>query len=915
MKKLVVLFMVLVIALTASGQNTRWYYNYNNGADDEGKDIVYGADGYLYAAGISSDGSKNDIVVVKLNKAGEQQWVYRYPEASNSSIELVNEIIYGADNNIYFCGMQEDASGNGEFLVVSITTEGSYRWHYVFDSGPGIYGEAYSVILGDDGQVYACGVMDYDYFVVGLNSSDGEQVWKYQLDGGCPYILCDDEASGLVYGGDGNLYVTGHVLSLTAKQLLTVCLRPSDGYENWKYLHPFSDNVGSAGIDILYGKDGRLYMCGVKMFDNGMDIMALCLNTAGQYQWDYSVDGPGPEPSFGEICYEMLWGIDDNLYIVGRFAGRDAITDTDLDVAVISVTPSGECRWAYRYEGLYLFFDMAFSIVQTPDTNIHVAGYFCGLFAEAGAISLHHQTGRPLWVFRYFGYDASMDAAYALTADDNGRIYVTGYDYDGGGNLYVWGLDPPRHTDGWYDFDEYGTAGCGYSIIRNRDNDYVTAGFKSIANNWTSRNMLLMKTDINAEPFWQKEYGGSSEEVAYSVAQTNDDGYILCGYTESYGAGGSDIYLVKTDAGGTMEWEKTIGYAEDETAHSVDVTDDGGYIIAGTSTHKEGGSNIWIIKTDAAGDTIWTRWFGGTKTDRAGAIRQTDDNGYIFIGSLGVPSGVGYQMDIYVIRMDPDGDTVWTKTFAPSETGDEGSDILQLDDGSFAGTGYYEFQNYIFKLTPDGELDWGTLSGSGYVEGFNSVCENPAGGFYTTEYCNNGWHYHFGITHFDSEGHETASDTAGWCGNIPMPTMGSAFDIVSLPEGGYMATGEGVVSGENSNAWNLIIFRKGGTLTPLPPLGIFDPGHGNNRLPQQIVNYPNPFSGTTRIDFKVEHHSFVNLAIFDMQGKRVAELASRSMAPGEYSFEWDAAGQVNTLFFARLQIDGRTSIAKMVLLK
>jgi hypothetical protein len=168
-----------------------------------------------------------------------------------------------------------------------------------------------------------------------------------------------------------------------------------------------------------------------------------------------------------------------------------------------------------------------------------------------------------------------------------------------------------------------------------------------------SGDLFLIKTDANGNIIWAKTYGGTSYDEAYSVQQTSDGGYILAGLTSSFGAG-SDVFLIKTDANGNISWAKTFGGTSYDYAYSVQQTSDGGYIMAGGTSSFGAGGDILLIKTDANGNIIWAKTYGGTYGDKAYFVQQTSDGGYIVVGwteSFGAGS-----VDIFLIKTDANGD-------------------------------------------------------------------------------------------------------------------------------------------------------------------------------------------------------------------------------------------------------------------
>ena len=183
---------------------------------------------------------------------------------------------------------------------------------------------------------------------------------------------------------------------------------------------------------------------------------------------------------------------------------------------------------------------------------------------------------------------------------------------------------------------------------------------------------LIRKVLAQAEPKpvqkWQRTFGGASDEWAESVQQTKDGGYILAGYTGSFGAGGYDAYLIKTDASGNLLWQRTFGGTGDDCAYSVQQTSDGGYILAGyTRSFGAGGYDAYLVKTDASGNLQWQKTYKGVDNTFAYSVQQTTDGGFILVGGYNVSSDV--RTDIYLVKVDTFGNLQWQRTIEGDDYG------------------------------------------------------------------------------------------------------------------------------------------------------------------------------------------------------------------------------------------------------
>jgi hypothetical protein len=162
-----------------------------------------------------------------------------------------------------------------------------------------------------------------------------------------------------------------------------------------------------------------------------------------------------------------------------------------------------------------------------------------------------------------------------------------------------------------------------------------------------------LKTNDNGDSLWSRTFGGSQVDVGLSVCPTFDGGYILAGCTQSFGLGQDDLWLVKTDENGDSLWSRTFGGSGWDGCNSVIQTSDSAYVLAGhTTSFGAGGDDFWLVRTDAQGDSLWTRTFGGSADEQCYSVQQTSDGGCVLAGFTNSFGAGG--SDFWVIKLESD---------------------------------------------------------------------------------------------------------------------------------------------------------------------------------------------------------------------------------------------------------------------
>jgi len=332
-----------------------------------------------------------------------------------------------------------------------------------------------------------------------------------------------------------------------------------------------------------------------------------------------------------------------------------------------------------------------------------------------------------------------------------------------------------------------GNTEYGYSIIETTDGGYVIAGITS-SYSAGGFDIYLIKIDPTGDTIWTKTFGGANHEIANRIRQTTDGGFIITGYTESYGAGLRDVFLLKTDSAGNFLWTRTYGGINEEVGNDICQTQDSGYIVVGsTSSFGAGGYDMYIIKTDINGDSLWTATAGGVNNDIANSVDETASGLYIITGSTR-SFGAGTD-DIYLLQMVANGFLIWSKTIGGPDI-DYGTSVHQTADGGYiivgSVTGVGTDRNVsLIKTNYNGDTLWIKTFGGINDDHGSSVIQTSDAGYFIS-----GWTESFGagnadvyLIKTDSTGNLTFSKTIG------AAQTDNALDGIQTSDGGYLSCG------------------------------------------------------------------------------------------------------------------------------
>lgn len=394
------------------------------------------------------------------------------------------------------------------------------------------------------------------------------------------------------------------------------------------------------------------------------------------------------QKSFGGSALDKIRSVKptfDGGYII---AGHSFSNDGDLknnhgqnDYWIIKLNADGNIEWSKTFGGSN--YDYAISVVQTSDSGYAVAGY---TLSNDGDVTGNHgnydywviklnKNGVLTWQKTFGGtgndyansIEQTSDGGYIVagsTGSNDGDVTGNHGDYDFwviklnvSGNL-VW-----QKTFGDINFDQ------AYSVQQTNDAGYIVAGYTQVTA--SARDYYIVKLDAAGNFKWQKRYGGAGDDIALSIQQTTNNGYIVGGYSNSTDGkvtgnhGKYDYWILKLNSNGTINWEKSLGGSGDDFAYTAEETKDSNYLITGISssndgnaTFNRGGFDYWVLKLSNDGKIIWQKSLGGSANDTAYCGSIAKDGGYIIggetfsnDGNVSVSKGGG---DYWICKLSPD---------------------------------------------------------------------------------------------------------------------------------------------------------------------------------------------------------------------------------------------------------------------
>jgi len=429
---------------------------------------------------------------------------------------------------------------------------------------------------------------------------------------------------------------------------------------------------------------------------------------------------------------------------------------------------------------------------------------------------------------------------------------------------------------GWERFYGGDSLDIGYCVIQDNAGNFVISGttYSISTDNFDA---YLIKADNRGDTIWTRTFGGSNYDDATGLTQASDNGYVIVGSSNSFtGDETFDVYIVKTDTAGATDWVKTYGSSEDDFGSAIIRTSDNGFAITGVYNYYPDYDlgyyvgDVYVIKTDAGGDTSWTRHYGGSDDDAGSFIAQTHDGGYVITGytySLG--PGIVDTSNIYLAKLNRFGGLDWQRGIDYNHSFDDAYFVYQLGDNGFiiAGGCYTTARKWdalLVKTDSLGNPQWQRTYGDNNSDIAYTACKTRDNGYILA-----GQTASFGANWVDI--YLVKTDSLGnmlWQNKYGGNGIDRALSVLQTSDGGYIVVG--LFGGDTAQSVGDVYLLKvdsAGT-----PMAVLDP---STQSPSNFFLdiFPNPFNSALNISAPPGTH----IEIFNLLGQKIDEFGDKNI--------------------------------------
>ena len=691
-----------------------WVNRYHYFEEDWGYAIAVDADGSVYVTGLSSSPSNGyDYITIKYDADGTRQWVSRFDGAGQDN-DAAYAICVDASGNVYVSGKSQSVpySSDSDYVTIKYASDGAELWTAAYD-GP-VHGDdrAHAMTIDDAGNVYVTGGSEnslgaMDFATVKYDAA-GSELWIVRRDG-----LFDTFGGGwdIALDSAGDVLVLGRSDVAGTDHDFETIKYDAAGIELWSVIYDGPASGTDDACTMVVDEFGSAYVTGrSQRVAADYDYATIKYDTDGVEQWVRRYDGP---VSGEDRAYGIALGGDGCVSVTGYSAGDG----TSVDYATVKYDTEGDMQWSKRYDGKGSGYDCGWAIAADGDGNVIVTGKSTGLGTGLDYATIKYgASGAELWTAIYAGPvdSGQQDWAYAMAVDAAGNSYVTG------GSFEVLTDDDIRtfkyDTDGnvvWsasYDGPASGED-WGYAIVVDAAGCVYVTGLSDGVG--TGRDYVTLKYDAEGVEQWVSRYDGPANryDAAYAIA-LDDAGNI---FVTGNSSGLSDPYMspdyatVKYGPDGSQLWVRRYDAGEDDRAHDVAVDAEGSVYVTGGSYYS-GRHDVVTIKYASDGTQQWVQSsLGAFDSDGGGWAIKVGPSGDVWVGARASYVASGY--DFKTLRYGSDGTLMWSELYDGPVGGDDKLCDLALDDaGKAYVTGYSMgmggYDYATIKYDGAGTMEW-----------------------------------------------------------------------------------------------------------------------------------------------------------------------------------------------------------------
>jgi uncharacterized delta-60 repeat protein len=736
--------------------------------------------GYILVGSTLSFGAgMSDILLLKYNQDGLLSWAKTVGGSGNDFAMAVTRshdlgyIVAGKTNSF--------GAGNFDVILMRFSSDGTLTWARTaggnaYESGESITQAQYGGYLVS-GTTSSFGAGNGDVLLL-YYDTDGTLIWSGTAGGG------DDEyVSSVIWTNDGGYLVAGSTKSYGEGSYEVLLIKYTASFEiTWAV------TTGGSGADIakmvVQTSDYGYIVTGVTTSFGVSDDDGLLLKYTvnGTLSWARTVGGIYSDWA------ESVAQTSNGDYIVTGWTSSYGAGSTDI--LLLRYASDGSLNWARTVGGHDE--EYSYSIFETVEGSIILAGHLYSFGAGESDAFLIKTNSRGM----IDNCPACVGAAVVVSNPSpltSSQVLTTSSPF-----LFTSSPVPDTTTP-----DPQNTMICGTghflvasggansehadSVVQTEDGGYIVAG-RTDSYGFGNDDILLMKYARDGSLLWAKTAGGSLDDFAYSVAQVDDGGYIVAGVTYSFGAGNSDVLLLKFDRHGTLSWARTAGGSGYDYASAVIETTDGNYILAGATNSFDASFVVFLLEYSPDGTFSWAHRLPGIPASEAQAIAQTADGGYIIAGFTQHHSAGSN--DVMLLKYPEDWSNGWAlaaggisedRAYAVAETTDHGYIVAGYTQSGGAGGA----DILLLKFTGNGALDWARAIGGSLNDWAFTVAKTANGGNIVA-----GFTFNYGAGDYDALLLDYAGNgTLNWARTAGGGSADRAHSLAMTVDGGFILAG------------------------------------------------------------------------------------------------------------------------------